>query len=194
MTDMKNLMWVIVAALSMVGISNVVAQAPTVRVGDAVTITIRGVPETESARVSGIYKVDQNGELVGLPYLDGYNINASGLTEGQLSRKIASAYRSAQIYTKATITALVDQPEMVRTVTIGGKITNPGPVPYREGMTIYEAVMAAKGPTRFGSMKKVVLFRRGGKTLYNLEKDQAKMVTLLPGDTILIEKKGALEF
>ncbi|QQL45797.1 polysaccharide biosynthesis/export family protein [Sulfuriroseicoccus oceanibius] len=190
---MKKRTWMMAAIAMLVTVMGAFAQAPTVRVGDAVTITIRGVPETESARVSGVYKVDQNGELVGLPYLDGHRINAAGMTEGQLSRKIANAYRSAQIYTKATITALVDQPKQVRTVTVGGKVTNPGPVAYSEGMTLYEAVMAAKGPTRFGSMKKVVLMRGGGKTVFNLENDQAKQVTVLPGDTILIEKKGAFE-
>mgnify|MGYP000527747469 CR=1 FL=1 len=169
------------------------AQAPTVRPGDAVTVTIRGVPDQESSRVSGIYKVDQSGELVGLPYLDGYRINAAGLTEGQLSKKIAGAYRDAQVYTKATITALVDQPDVQRTVTLGGKIARPGPVPFRQGMSLYEAVMSAGGPTRFGSMKKVTLYRGGKQTRYNLEKDESKTVTLLPGDTIEIGEKGAFE-
>ena len=171
----------------------VTAQTPAVRPGDAVTVTIRGVPDQESARVSGVYKVDQNGELVGLPYLDGYKIIAVGLTEGELSKRIAGAYRDAQIYTKATITALVDQPEMQRTVTMGGKINRTGPIPYREGMTLYEAVMAAGGPTRFGSLKKVILYRNGNKSEYNIEKDENKTVTLLPGDTIEIEEKGAFE-
>lgn len=190
---MKKMKLILVAVAAFSAAVSAVAQTPTVRAGDAVTVTIRGVPDQESARVSGVYKVDQNGELVGLPYLDGYRINAVGLTEGQLSKKIAGAYRDAQVYTKATITALVDQPEMQRTVTLGGKITQPGPVPFREGMTIYEAVMAAGGPTRFGSLKKVSLFRKGEKSNYNIEKDENKTVTLLPGDTILINDKGAFE-
>lgn len=189
--NMMKLM--IVTALVFSAVSGAVAQTPTVRAGDAVTVTIRGVPDQESARVSGVYKVDQSGELVGLPYLDGYRINAIGLTEGQLSKKISGAYRDAQVYTKATITALVDQPEMQRTITLGGKISKPGPVPFREGMTIYEAVMAAGGPTRFGSLRKVVLFRKGKKSEYNIEKDVNKNVTLLPGDTVMINEKGAFE-
>lgn len=189
--NMMKLM--IVTALVFSAVSGAVAQTSTVRAGDAVMVTIRGVPDQESARVSGVYKVDQSGELVGLPYLDGYRINAIGLTEGQLSKKISGAYRDAQVYTKATITALVDQPEMQRTITLGGKISKPGPVPFREGMTIYEAVMAAGGPTRFGSLRKVVLFRKGKKSEYNIEKDVNKNVTLLPGDTVMINEKGAFE-
>jgi len=190
---MKMMKLILVIAAVFSATASAVAQTPTVRAGDAVTVTVRGVPDAESARVSGLYKVDQNGELVGLPHLDGYRINAIGLTEGQLSKKIASAYRDAQVYTKATITAMVDQPEMQRTITLGGKITQPGPVPFREGMTIYEAIMAAGGPTRFGSLKKVSLFRKGQKSNYNIEKDENKSITLLPGDTVLINEKGAFE-
>ena len=190
---MKKMKLILVIAAVFSAAVSAVAQTPTVRAGDAVTVTIRGVPDQESARVSGVYKVDQNGELVGLPYLDGYRINAIGLTEGQLSKKIAGAYRDAQVYTQATITALVDQPEMQRTITLGGKITRPGPVAFREGMSIYEAVMAAGGPTRFGSLKKVTLFRKGNKSDYDIEKDENKTVTLLPGDTVMINEKGLLE-
>ncbi len=187
-----NLILVLVAVFA--AAVSAMAQTPKVRAGDAVTVTIRGVPDQESARVSGVYKVDQNGELVGLPYIDDYRINAIGLTEGQLAQKIAGAYRDAQVYTKATITAIVDQPVMQRTVTLGGKINKPGPVAYREGMSIYEAVMAAGGPTRFGSLKKVILMRSGGVTkTFNIEKDEYKTVTLLPGDTIEIGEKGAFE-
>lgn len=186
---MKMMKLTLVIAAVVSAAASAMAQSPTVRAGDAVTVTIRGVPDQESARVSGVYKVDQSGELVGLPYLDGFRINAIGLTEGQLSKKIANAYRDAQVYTKATITALVDQPTQ-RTVTLGGKISKPGPVPYQEGMTIYEAVMAAGGPTRFGSLKKVTLHRKGVLSQFNIEKDENKTVTLLPGDTVEINDKS----
>jgi len=166
-----------------------------IREGDAVTITIRGVPDKESQMISGVYKVDQGGALVGLPYLEDRRISAAGVTEGQLSSMIASAYKDADIFTKATITAIVDQPNArsTRRVTVGGMAKRPGPVEWAEGMTAYDAFSNAGGADRFGHLKRVFLMRGNQKQTLNMDDDRDKMVKLLPGDTLEIDKKKAWE-
>ena len=169
------------------------AQVAKIGPGDAVKLTVRGVPDTESQMVSGMYKVDQSGQLVGLPYLEG-SIQAAGLTEGQLSQNIASAYRSADIYTEASFTAIVDTPLQARKITVGGKVARQGPLDYYDNMTIFDAFSAAGGADRFGQKKRVFLIRSGeAKKTYNMDRDEDKKVRLLPNDTIVVDQKGAFE-
>ena len=169
--------------------------AARIREGDAVTITIRGVPDRESKEINGVYKVDQNGQLVGLPYLE-HSISAAGTTEGQLANSIASAYKSADIFTKAAVTAIVDQPNAraTRRVTVGGKVVSPGPVDWWEGMTAFDAYSAARGAERFGSKKRVFLTREGQeRRTLNMEKPEDQAFKVLPGDQLEVDGKKAWE-
>lgn len=170
--------------------ATVSAQAATLREGDMVQLAIRGVPDTESIAISGPYRIDQNGRLVGLPYLDPNGLPAVGLTEGQLATRIANAYRDAEIFTKATVTILVDRQMVSRRVTVGGQVTRPGPVEYFEGMTAFDAYTEAGGAARFGQIRRVFLFRDGqeGRTL-DMTNNDDKRVRLLPGDTLEIDRK-----
>jgi len=172
------------------GVGSADAQVPTIRAGDAVTITVRGVPDRESENISGVYKVDADGKLIGLPYLDQGAITAVGLTEGQLANRIVNAYISAQIYRNPTITALVDRPDQVRQITVGGEVNQQGRQAYSENMTIYDAITNAGGAGRFGSMRRVFLTREGQRTVFDLERNlEDRGVVLLPGDTVDIDKK-----
>ena len=171
--------------------------AARIREGDAVTITIRGVPDRESKEINGVYKVDQNGLLVGLPYLESHGqITAAGLTEGQLGSNIASAYKNADIFTKAAVTAIVDQPNAraTRRVTVGGRVVRPGPVDWNEGMSAYDAFTTAGGADRFGQKKRVFLTREGQeRRTLNMEKPEDQAAKLFPGDTLQVDEKKAWE-
>ncbi len=174
-------------------ISISVAQVPKVGPGDAVKVTVRGVPDSESQMINGVYKVDANGLLVGLPYLEGA-IQAATLTEGQLSQNIAAAYKNADIYTKASFTAIVDSPPMARQITVGGRATRQGPQNYYDNMTIYDAFTAASGADKFGQRKRVFLLRAGEeKKVYNMDNDEHKGTRLLPNDTIVVDPKKPWE-
>jgi protein involved in polysaccharide export with SLBB domain len=185
----------LVIAAGIVLAGPVSAQIAKIRPGDGVTLSIRGVPDKEAQMISGVYKVDQNGILVGLPYLEDRRIHAGGLTEGELSRNIAQAYRDADIYKKATFTAIVDQPKVLssRRVTVGGEAVRPGPVEYNEGMNAFDAFTAAGGADRFGTSRRVFLLRDGTKRTLDMSNDRDKMVPLLPGDTLDVDKAGAFE-
>jgi len=192
---MKTLLFsTICAALSLTLIQDATAQAAVLREGDMVQLSIRGVPDSESAAISGNYRIDQGGRLVGLPHLEAGGVQAAGLTEGQLAQRIASYYREAEIFTKATVTILVDRPEIARRVTVGGRVNRQGAVNYFEGMTAFDAFTEAGGADRFGQIKRVIIIRDGrqGRSL-DLTKNEDKQFRLLPGDTLEVDRKKAWE-
>jgi len=194
--SLSSLVGYVVICLVLIGawIGDAEAQVPTIRPGDAVTITVRGVPDQESGNISGVYKVDADGVLVGLPYLDQGSIRAAGLTEGQLAARIVAAYKNAKIYKQPTITALVDRPDQVRQITVGGEVNKQGRQPYSENMTIYDAVTNAGGAARFGTLRRVFLTREGQRTVFDLARNlEDRGIVLLPGDTVDVDKKGPFE-
>lgn len=169
------------------------AQVATIGPGDAVKVTVRSVPEKDMAMLTGVYRVDANGRLIGLPFLQG-GLQAAGLTEGQLAQNMAAAYKNAGIYSNPSFTAFVDAPQQTRRITVGGRVIRPGTQDYIEGMTIFQAYTGAGGADRFGQKKRVFLMRPGqDKQTYNMEKDPDKVIRLLPNDVIEVDTKKAWE-
>lgn len=191
---MKNLKAAFVLfALGLLAPLSASAQA-VLREGDMVQLSIRGVPDAESQNISGQYRIDQNGRLVGLPHLAQAGVSAAGLTEGQLATRIAQAYRDAEIFTRATVSVLVDKPAVARRITVGGHATRPGPVEYYEGMTAFDAFSAVGGAARFGQIRRVFLHRDGREPVtLDLTRNEDKAVRLLPGDRLEVDRKGIWE-
>ncbi|MFM7181462.1 MAG: polysaccharide biosynthesis/export family protein [Verrucomicrobiales bacterium] len=179
--------------LCLAALSPISAQVATIGAGDAVKVTVRSVPEKDMNMLNGVYKVDANGRLVGLPFLQG-GLQAAGLTEGQLAQNMTAAYKNAGIYSNPSFTAIVDAPPQARRITVGGQVGRPGPQDYVENMTIFQAYTAAGGADRFGQKKRVFLLRPGeDKKTYNMEKDADKVVRLLPNDVVEVDNKRVWE-
>ena len=79
-----------------------------------------------------------------------------------------------------------------QTVHIGGQVRGPGPKPFNKGLTLYQAIQAAGGPTEFGSMKRVKVFRNGKQTIYDMTKEQSMAVAVEPNDTVEVPQKNIL--
>jgi protein involved in polysaccharide export with SLBB domain len=73
----------------------------SIKVGDNLRITIKGVPVGEKGRIDGQYIVGESG-TIRLPIVD-QSLAATGLTPEVLARRIEKAYRDSQIYTTPTI-------------------------------------------------------------------------------------------
>lgn len=157
--------------------------------GSAIEITIQGVPPTEQSRINATYPVSEKGYIT--MWQIG-TIKASGLQTDALARKIEAAYRQAEIYTSPTIQILADSSDKLtqQQVTVGGKVRAPGPKPYVRNMTLYDAVMAAGGPTEFGAINRVKLYRNGKAYTYNLKQGQHKLLKVYPRDTIDVPEKN----
>ncbi len=183
---MKSILLLLTALLGLVSAAN--AQS-TIRPGRAIEIRIQGVPNEEMVRVNNTYPVSQSG-YIRMPFIG--NVHAAGLSSTNLASRIESAYKSAEIYTSPTIQVIVssDDTVMENVVTVGGQVTAPGPVKFQPGMTLYQAVQAARGATPFGSMYRVKLIRNGKLREYDLTKTQFKGVLVRPNDTIEVPQKN----
>ena len=165
------------------------AQVATIGRGDAVKVTVRSVPEKDMNMLNGVYKVDANGRLIGLPFLQG-GITAADLTEGQLAQNITAAYKAAGIYKNPSFTVFVDAPPTARRITVGGQVNRPGNQDYVENMTIFQAFTNAGGAAKFGQKKRVYLLRPGqDKMEYDMDNDAHKTIRLMPNDVVEVDAK-----
>lgn len=157
--------------------------------GDRITISIGGIPDNEIAQIRNVYTVSDDGTI---PLLYIGSVRAAGLKPSALQKAIEQTYISQEIYTRPSVLVSIDGGESaatMRTVVVSG-VNKPGAVPYRQGMTISQAIMTAGGPTPFGSMKKVKLIRAGRPaTIHNLSNstgDPSVDIQIQPDDQIIV--------
>lgn len=160
--------------------------------GKSIKISISNVPDQDKTTVNSIYPVSESG-MINMPFLG--LVRAAGLREEQLAISLQAQYRAAGIYTNPTIQVIgtaetgdVNQ----ETVTVGGYVTKPGPVLYRKELTLWEAVQNAGGPTPFGSMKRVTVFRNGKSVTYDLDSTRNRQIQLQRNDTIDVPQKNLI--
>jgi len=169
------------------------ATGQVIQANQAVAITIQGVPENDRATINGSYPVGQNGNI-NMPYIGA--VRAAGMLPEQLAANLQSQYRNAGIYTSPTFQVVGDDrgKEIARQiVTVGGDVRSPGPIPFNNGLTLWQAIQAAGGENEFGSIKRVRLFRDGKAMQYDLRKVENMQTELRPGDTIQILRKRPFE-
>lgn len=159
--------------------------------GRAIQIEIRGVPQEECARVNGMYTVSESGYIT-MPFIN--NVRAAGLSPTALGSSIAAAYRSAQIYTNPNVQVQSSSAEAIekQMVHLGGAVRKTGPVEFTQGMTIYQAVQAAGGPTEFGAINRVQLLRGGNVRTLDLKMTTFMNFPLQLNDTITVPEKNWL--
>jgi protein involved in polysaccharide export with SLBB domain len=160
--------------------------------GMAVQINIMGVPLEEKGKIDSMYPVSSNG-MVNLPYIG--LLRAAGLAPETLASNIQEAYKAAGIYTSPTIqvVATTDASGVKEElVVVGGQVRRPGPVKCNNNLTIYQAIQNAGGPTEFGSMRRVTLFRAGKPKTYDVTDPQFMKIRVYPDDTIVVPEKDLL--
>ena len=157
------------------------------KAGDPVTIELK-VPAEDAPNVSSTYNVSGSG-TVKLPYLD-REISASGLTTTELARRIEQAYRAAEIYTNPTVNCTTTNPQnhIPHIITVGGEVKSGGrEVPVRDGMRLYNAIMAAGGFTEFAAVKRVKVIRGTREFVFDMRKldpGGKNNPILMDGDTV----------
>ena len=157
------------------------------KAGDPITIELK-VPAEDATNVTSTYNISGSG-TVKLPYLD-REISASGLTTTELARRIEQAYKAAEIYTNPTINCTTTNPQNFQPhiITVGGEVKSGGrEVPVRDGMRLYNAIMAAGGFTEFADVRRVKIIRGTREMVYDMRKLDAggkNNPILLDGDTV----------
>jgi len=161
-----------------------------IEAGTSVQITIMGVPGDEKSRIDGMYPVSESG-TVNLPFIG--TMRAAGLSPEALASSIQNAYKTSEIYADPTIQVVwTTEGTGVRTqvIHVGGYVRKTGPIPFHRNLTIWQAVQAAGGPTEFGSLRRVKLYRSGKTQMLDIEKPQFKLIPLQPDDTLEIPEKN----
>jgi protein involved in polysaccharide export with SLBB domain len=171
------------------------AHAAAVNSGDVLSISIKGVPTEEQGLVGGEYQVTSDGKIH-LPYIP--SIQASGSSTSAVARKIESAYKSARIYTSPTISiqSLNDarreekkiSEAIQKFLTVSGQVSRPGPLQYRPGLKLIDAVSQA-GPTPFAAQNRVEVLRDGKIMKFNMKTPAHMLFTLQPDDQITLKEK-----
>jgi len=164
-----------------------------IQVGKSVSISILGVPPEEKGRVDGAYPVADNG-TINMPFIG--SIQAAGLKPESLAAALEARYRSAQIYRNPTFQVVSDTEGAAldeSVVHMGGQIGRAGPVKFQRGLTLWQAIQAAGGPSPFGTLKRVQLLRGGKQRQYDLTKLENMQITLEPNDSIEVPQKRPWE-
>ncbi len=164
-----------------------------IQVGKSVSITVLGVPSEEKGRIDGAYPVAENG-TVNMPFIG--QVRAAGLKPENLAAILEARYRGAQIYRNPTFQVVSDVEGGAldeNVVHIGGQVGRTGPVKHTRGLTLYQAIQAAGGPTPFGTLKRVKVLRAGKQRQYDLTQLQFMQIPLEPNDTIEVPQKRPWE-
>jgi len=162
-------------------------------VDDIIEVSVWRYPELKSTmpvRADGLITIP----LVG-------DIRAGGLTPAEVSedaRKAMADYiRDPQV---TVIVSEMRSHEYLSRVRVTGAVRTPVSLPYREGMTILDAVLAAGGPTEFAATDRAALHRRNGadETLSYAVRlgailqrgELGSNYSVMPGDVITIPERA----
>jgi polysaccharide export outer membrane protein len=187
-TTMKSLLTTIIAMACMV-----MPLLGQIQAGKSVSISILGVPPEEKGRIDGAYPVADNG-TVNMPFIG--QVRAAGLKPEDFASSLEARYRNAQIYRNPTFQVVSDTERAAldeAVVHMGGMIGRTGPVKFQRGLTIWQAIQSAGGPSPFGTLKRVQLLRNGKQRQYDLTKLENKQITLEPNDSIEVPQKRPWE-
>lgn len=182
--DLKKILFFLITLIGFV--SPLMAQIES---GQAVQITISGVPVEEKSRIDGAYPVSEDG-FINMSFIG--RVKAAGLRNEGLALSLQARYREAGIYTNATIQVISNSGNTIneQKVVVGGQVRAPGPRPFTKGLTLWQAVQAAGGPTEFGSMRRVTLFRDGKQLVYDLSSGKFMDTAVQPNDAINVPEKN----
>ena len=153
------------ALFSSIGIGAVCAQEPQLENGQSFLLRLAGVPADDQASISQTYTISNAGTIK-LLYLE-EEMSVSGLRPSELARKIETAYKAAEIFTKPNITITLGEASGIqRYASILGQVKSPGTVGIVPGLTMLDAIARCGGFNPFANSKKVKL-TRGGKATYH---------------------------
>lgn len=134
--------------------------------GDEVTIMLHTPSFANPMPIKDI--VDSFGNVT-LPNLG--EVKVGGLTTSEAERKIQSDYVDGGIYLKMDVTVIcvTMAQENERTVSVTGCVMKRGSFPYKDGMTLREAIILAGDLSDFANGA-VLLTRNGVTKSYNLNR------------------------
>jgi protein involved in polysaccharide export with SLBB domain len=117
---------------------------------DVVHVRVYDEPE-----ITGDYRVDADG-TINFPFLKA--VEVTGLTPGQAALRLAEMLSAGYLVDPA-VSVYVKESNS-RRVIVQGYVKTPGPVPFRDGMTVVEAVAMAGGVVEDGALNRISVMRQ----------------------------------
>ena len=142
--------------------SNLTEQVALFHVGDPVTVSLTGLPETIEPHTEPI---KEDGTIT-MPSIG--HVQAAGKTAGELQNEIHDLYVPKH-YTHLTVTATLGD----RVYYVTGEVKAPGRQLYAGQMTVTKAITTAGGFTDFAKHKRVWLVRARGHPRIKVNCDKA---------------------
>lgn len=171
--------------------ADIAADTYKIGVDDIVQVSVWRNPElgiTVPVRPDGMISVPLVGDVM-----------AGGRTPGEVAdtiqKGLATYVRDPQV---AVILTELRSHEYLSRVRVTGAVRQPVSIPYRPGMTVLDAVLAAGGVTEFASANRSNLYRRNGDTTlpYPIKLDRilkrgdlSTNMNVAPGDVITIPER-----
>ena len=179
--------------LSLFAVAAASAQEPILQSGQSFSLRLAGVPADDQTAISQIYTISDRGSIK-LLYLSS-EMKAAGLRPSELSRRIESAYKSAQSFTAPNVVITLETAGSVqRYVSVLGEVNARRAVNYTPGLTMIDAIAQCGGFSDFAEPKKVKLTRGGKASYHDLSRTTSSANKVLqPNDIISVpSRKGIL--
>ncbi|NLB69305.1 MAG: hypothetical protein GX804_06445 [Lentisphaerae bacterium] len=150
------------------------------QMGDTTQVTIRAgsLDPVEIVDIVDIY-----GNIT-LPHLGEFKVGQ--LTTSEAEKAVANAYVENKIFSAPIITIVSPNLQHTPEIFITGEIQKKGSFVYKDGITLWQAIVAAGDVTAYAS-NKVKLVRNGIATEYDIrkiKKNVSENPVLMPGDII----------
>lgn len=170
------------------------ATEPRAVKGGKLQVVLKNIPSEDAANVSGDFTVNRGDGTITLPYLKN-RIRVEGLTARDIENIVRSNYVAQQIYSDPIVQVHLN-PDAVgvdaRHVVVSGYVAKKATLPYREGITLIEALLDAGDITDYGSRK--IQVTRGTVTrTYDYFSARDRSIRLLPNDSIYVPRRSAYE-
>lgn len=167
---------------------------PKVIRGSKVVLVFRNLPSGEAANVDGEYQVSRADGTILLPFLS-KRLNVLGKTARQVEDLVRSQYISQKIYTDPIVIARVGhkgEELEARYIQVTGYVVSKKNLPYREGITLIQALVDCGDISDYGSRK--IQVTRGTVTrVYDYFSARDRSIKLMPNDVIFVPRRPPFE-
>lgn len=163
--------------------------------GGRIQLILKNIPAEDVSNVSGEYVVNRGDGTLTLPYL-AKRVHVEGLTARDIESIVRNNYVSQEIYSDPIVQVFLgaknEVPVETRFVQVAGYVGKKSNLPYREGMTLIEALLDSGDITDYGSRK--IQVTRGGVTrTYDYFSARDRSIKMLPKDVIFVPRRPAFE-
>ena len=193
--NMKQMLLAVLSLLVLPLFAQDAATEPRAAKGGSVTVQFKNIPSEDVGNVSGDYVVSREDGTISMPYLSG-RVSVVGLTARQVENKLRSLYLAQEIYSDPIIMANVgpkgESPIDARYVQVTGYVAGKKNLPYREGMTLIQALIECGDITDFGS-RKIQVTRGKVIRTYDYFSARDRAIKLLPNDSIFVPRRPPFE-